>query len=336
MAYKDLETGRARGRESFRRRTAERIAQGLCPRCGIAQPSPGRILCEACAGKRRKTSRIRDAKRRASGKKRYTNPAKERVRKRQRYQQQTAESLAQGLCPKCGREKLPPGRRLCNPCGAKRRKAERARYAAGKAAGKLYGGKDPNLCRRIARKKSKERFHVRQDAGLCTRCGRRPLVSGSTTCEPCSDIRRAADREQYDKRRAEGLCGRCGGPAAGGSRCAQCAMFEAGRYQQKNAAARRLYSRRRARRCCTDCGAPSQGASRCPVCARRSYVRSGEHRGLPLYPAGYTVIEIATGQDHGTFQSWADVVACLVFAGLSHEEVEVLSDVPVMSTMTSW
>ena len=57
---------------------------------------------------------------------------------------------------------------------------------------------------------------------------------------------------------------------------------------------------------------------------------------VPFYPAGYTVIEIATGQDHGTFQSLADVVACLVFAGLSHEEVEVLSDVPVMSTMTSW
>ena len=57
-------------------------------------------------------------------------------------------------------------------------------------------------------------------------------------------------------------------------------------------------------------------------------MRSGEHRGLPLFPASYTVIEIATGQDHGTFQSWADVAACLVFARLSHEEVEVLSDVP--------
>ena len=31
--------------------------------------------------------------------------------------------------------------------------------------------------------------------------------------------------------------------------------------------------------------------------------------------------------------TWADVAACLVFAGLSHEEVEVLSDVPLMATM---
>lgn len=337
MAYRDPEAQRARNRECFRRRTAERIAQGLCPRCGIAYPAPGRVLCERCAEKRRVAQRVRDAKRRATGKPRYTNPEKEHVRKRRCYQQQTAERYAKGLCPKCGKEELAPGRRLCDPCGAKRRKAERARYAAGKAAGKLYGGKDPNLCRRIARKKSKERFHTRRDSGLCTRCGHRPLVAGSTTCEPCSDVRRAADREQYDKRRSDGLCGRCGGTTHdGGSRCGSCAMFEAGRHEQKNAAGRKRYARRRAKRLCTDCAQPSQGASRCPDCARRSYIRSGEHRGLPLFPAGYTVIEIATGQDHGTFQNWADVAACLVFARLSHDEVEVLSDVPIMANITSW
>ena len=336
MAYKELETGRQRNRECFRRRTDQRRAQGLCLRCGQSSPVPGRLLCERCAAKRRVAQRIRDAKRRATGKSRYTNPETERVRKRQRYQQQTAERQAQCLCPKCGKEKLPPDRRLCDPCGVKRRKAERARYAAGKAAGKLYGGKDPNLCRRIARERSKERFHARHDAGLCTRCGHRPLIAGTTTCEPCSDVRRAADRGQYGKRRAEGLCGRCGGPTDGGSRCGSCAIFEAGRHERKNAASRKRYARRRAKRLCTDCAQPSQGASRCPACAHRSYMRSGEHRGLPLYPAGYTVIEIATGQDHGTFQNWADVVTCLVFAGLSHDEVEVLSDVPIMATITSW
>ena len=165
VAYANPETGRVRNRECSQRRTAERRAQGLCLRCGQASPVPGRLLCEPCAEKRRKASRIRDAKRRAAGKSRYTDPAKERARKRQRYQQQTAERFAQGLCPKCGKEKLPPDRRLCDPCGEKRRKAERARYVAGKAAGKLYGGKDPKMCRRIARKKSKERFHARRDAG---------------------------------------------------------------------------------------------------------------------------------------------------------------------------
>ena len=139
MAYRNPDTGLARGREGFRRRTAERRAQNLCPKCGKAPPESDRRLCELCAEKRRKAERARDAKRRALGQKRYTNPEKERARNRKRYQQQTAERLAQGLCPKCGKEELPPGRRLCESCGGKRRKAERARYLKAKAAGKVYG-----------------------------------------------------------------------------------------------------------------------------------------------------------------------------------------------------
>ena len=336
MVYRDPEAQRARNRECFRRRTTERIAKGICPRCGIAHPSPGRVLCERCAEKRRVAQRARDAKRRAAGKSRYTNPEKEHVRKRQRYQQQTTERLAQGLCPKCGNHRLAPDRRLCGPCGEKRRRAERARYAAGKAADQLYGGKNPEMCRRIARKKSKERFHARIDAGLCARCGHRPLVEGSTTCTPCGDARRAADREQYAARRAEGRCGRCGGPTGGGSRCGQCAEFETGRHQQKNAAGRKRYARLRARGLCTDCGTPSKGASRCEPCARKSYVRSGQHRGLPIYPPLFTVVEIATEQNHGIFDSWEEVLMCLAFARLSHEEVEIISDQSPMTTCTGY
>ena len=38
-------------------------------------------------------------------------------------------------------------------------------------------------------------------------------------------------------------------------------------------------------------------------CARRSYARSPEHRGLPVWPARFTVIEIDTGVCHGSFDS---------------------------------
>ena len=97
MAYKDLDTRRTRDRERFRKHTAKRRAQGLCPRCGTAPPAPGRSLCEACAEKKRVAGRARDAKLRAAGKKRYTDPEKERARNRKRYRQQTAERLAQDL-----------------------------------------------------------------------------------------------------------------------------------------------------------------------------------------------------------------------------------------------
>ena len=82
MAYRNPEEGRARDRERFRKRTAERIAQGLCPNCGKAPPESERRLCAPCAGKRREAERVRDAKRRAAGKPRCRNSETERARER--------------------------------------------------------------------------------------------------------------------------------------------------------------------------------------------------------------------------------------------------------------
>ena len=67
MAYRDPEEGRARDQERLRRCTAERIARGLCPRCGKAPPAPDRTLCRRCAENRRAAERARYAKARAAG-----------------------------------------------------------------------------------------------------------------------------------------------------------------------------------------------------------------------------------------------------------------------------
>ena len=152
-------------------------------------------------------------------------------------------------------------------------------------------------------------------------------------------MRRVSEREQYAERRAAGECGRCGTPTTnGGARCDRCVRSEAKRSRKKakNTQSRRRYARRRARGLCIDCGEPAGGAARCPKCARRSYVRSGEHRGIPIYPPRFTVIEIATGEDHGTWDSWDEVLMCLAFARLSLEQVEVISDASPMMTFTSW
>ena len=130
-------------------------------------------------------------------------------------------------------------------------------------------------------------------------------------------------------RRTAGLCGRCGTPAPSDAACCdRCARSAAKRSRKKakNTRSRQRYARRRARRLCSDCGAPSQGASRCPPCARRSWARSGEHRGLPVLPPRFTVIEIATGVNHGTWDRWEDVVICLAFAKLSRDQVELIPD----------
>ena len=119
----------------------------------------------------------------------YKDPEKERACGRRRYERITAERLARGMCPRCGKAKPAPDRTLCRHCGEKRRKAERARGARAKAAGILYGGRDPERCREFARDRSRRRDRARRDARTCTRCGTHPPIEGGTVCEPCREVR---------------------------------------------------------------------------------------------------------------------------------------------------
>ena len=229
MTYRNPETRRERDRERFLRRTAERRAKGLCPRCGRTSPAPGRSLCDPCTEKRNAAGRARDTKLRAAGKLRR-DPQKARACRRRHYRRQTSERLARGDCARCGKRPAVPERKMCELCIDKRRKAERVRYAQAGAEGKKYGGRDPGVKRRSARAASRKRHQARRAAGLCVRCGARPADEGSATCQPCRQARRAAERELYAERCGAGLCVRCGGPTMEhGSRCAPCAVIEAER-----------------------------------------------------------------------------------------------------------
>ena len=199
MAYKDPEVRRMRDRERFHRRTAERVAQGLCPRCGNGPPAPERSVCDPCAAKHNKASRARDARLRMEGKPRR-NPAKARAAERKRSRRETAKRIAQGLCTRCGKAPAAPDRASCESCLATRREA----------AGMLYGGANADAKRRSARAQSRKRQKARREAALCIRCGQHPPVEGGTTCGPCRDRRQAAERQQYAERRARGLCTTCG------------------------------------------------------------------------------------------------------------------------------
>ena len=338
MAYRDPEVGRARGRERFRRRTAERIAAGLCLRCGKVEPAPARSICAPCGEKRNRAGRARDARLRAEGRPRR-DPDKARESERRRARRVTAKRRADGRCARCGKAQAVPGRASCEPCLEKRRAHDRARYAKAKAVGKPYGGANAEVKRRSARAASRKRHEARREAGLCVRCGQRPPTEGRTICQSCRDRCRAAERRQYAERRAAGRCTRCGEPAFDGlSRCGPCAVIEAerGAPDRKNTRSRKLYTERRARGLCTSCGAPSQGAARCAPCAEKSYYGSAYFQGIPVWDPTWTVIELATGREHGPFDSEADVALCLAFAKLDREQVEVLCDAPVTATLTGW
>ena len=336
MAHKDSEIRRALDRERSRRRTAERVARGLCPRCGSQPPEADCSVCAACSEKRRVADRVRAAKRRATGIGRVRDPSA-RQSEYARARQRAADRFAQGLCVKCGRHPPELARRLCAACGEQQRKSGRARYRAGQAAGRPYGGKNPESRRRQARRRCRKRQGERRQASVCIRCGKHPPVDGGSSCEPCLEARRVADRETYAARRAVGLCGRCGTPTfEGAPLCGPCTVFEARHQPKKNAANRARYAARRARWTCTHCGRrPSFGASRCEPCARRSYERSEHVRGLPVYPPSFTIVDLETGQDHGTWDSWEDVLLALSFARLSLEQVEVINDQsPMQPVMT--
>ena len=326
MPNKDIDIRRALDRERSRRRTASRIAMGLCPRCGSQPPEADRSVCAACSEKRRVADRARAAERRAAGIGRVRDP-NSRQGEYARARQRAADRLAQGLCGKCGRHPHEPDRRLCAACGEQERSSGRERYRSGRAASRPYGRRNPRSRRRQARTRSRKRQRARREAHVCIRCGNHPPVEGGSSCEPCLRKRRAADRQTCASRRTAGLCSRCATPTFQGvPLCGPCEVVEARRQTKKYAADRARYARRRARQRCTHCGRrPTFGASRCEPCARRSYERSDHVRGLPVYPPSFTIVELETEECHGTFDRWEDVLLALSFARLSLEQVEVTS-----------
>ncbi len=254
---------------------------------------------------------------------------------RERHRRRTAERRALGKCVKCGRRRPASGRSLCEACLERSRAAERARYLKGKLEGAQYGGRNPESRRRMARERAGKRRRERLEAGLCPRCGKRKPAEGGAVCEACREARRAAERALYEKRRARGLCGRCGAETGdGASTCASCAARDVKRRPQKNAASRTRYRGRRARGVCVDCQSPSDGAARCAPCAVRSYHSSGEHKGMPVLPPRFTIVELKTGIEHGPLDSWEEVAMCLAFEKLSRDEVEVVEESSWMAALT--
>ena len=259
-------------------------------------------------------------------------PARERASARLRRNH--AARLASGLCTRCGR--LPPesGLKVCASCAEKRRAADKARRDRARARGASYAGRDPVKCRRAERAADRRRRRARREAGLCTNCGLRPPVDGRSVCEPCGKVRRAVDRARYAARKAAGVCVRCAEPAIDGfSRCARHAALEAERVspERRSATGKKRYVRRRARGQCVDCGVPSAGAARCPACAYRSNTRAPAWHASQVGPPFYTVIELDSGVDHGTYETEAETAACLAFLGLRIEQVEIVSNVPLMA-----
>ncbi len=255
----------------------------------------------------------------------------ERTRERQRRRH--AERIARGTCSRCGQSPPEPGIKVCRGCAEKRRAAERDRRARARQQGLPYAGRDPERCRRADRAGDRRRRRDRRDADLCTSCGHRPPAEGRSVCEPCRKARRALDRRRYHARRADGLCVRCARPTfAGSSRCGRCPALQKERVspERESAVSKNRYARRRAQGICVDCKAPAGGDARCPRCAYRSNSRAPERHLVALWPPQIAVIELETGDELGVFETEAEAAACIAFAKLRSDQVEILSNVPLI------
>ena len=255
-------------------------------------------------------------------------------RAREHQRRRHAERIAQGKCTRCGNSPPEPGLKLCRGCADKRRAAERARRARARQNGLPYAGRDPEQCRRADRAGDRRRRRERRDAGLCTSCGQREPADGRSLCEPCRNVRRTYDRRRYDARRAAGSCVRCARSTfEGQSRCGRCLALEKERVspERESAVRKRRYSGRRARGECVDCTAPTGGAARCPRCAYRSNSRAPERHLVSMWPPQITVIELRTSQELGTFETEAEAAACIVFAKLRPDQVEIRANAPLMA-----
>ncbi|MDE0280461.1 MAG: hypothetical protein OXN16_05175 [Gammaproteobacteria bacterium] len=165
-------------------------------------------------------------------------------------------------------------------------------------------------------------------------------MEGGTTCAPCRARRQARERERYASLRASGTCVKCATTPAfdGASLCLACSVLEAesGRQERKNSASRERYRAMRAGNRCTTCQAPSHGASRCPECARKSYERSSHFRGIPRWDPEFTVVDLATMEEHGPFDSRADADACAAFLKLPPGRFEVVAENHPLASSAGW
>ncbi len=264
------------------------------------------------------------------------DPAKQARDRRHRLRH--ADCLASGVCTRCAKRPPEPGLKVCGSCAEKRRAADRARRAKARQQGVPYGGRDPEQCRRADRAGDRRRRRARQEAGLCSSCGRRRPEDNRSVCEPCREARRALDRRRYAARRATGRCVRCAQPTVGDlSRCGRCLALEKERVcaERANAAGKRRYVARRARGACVDCGVPTGGTARCPRCAYRSNSRAPERHLVSLWPPQITVVELETGDELGVFETESEAAACIAFARLRPDQVEVLSNVPLLALSPS-
>ena len=98
---------------------------------------------------------------------------------------QREEVATRGVCPRCGKRKLWGDEKECIECRAE---------AAGRQA--EWREKNSEAFRESHAIWSKKTYSKRREAGICTRCGKRPAAPGKAMCGICSARQNTRRRER--------------------------------------------------------------------------------------------------------------------------------------------
>ena len=204
----------------------EKIANGMCPRCGRPREDDGYYVCKPCRERESRNAKIIRAKRKAEGicVTCGKSPAREGRNEcpicAERHRKATYERrkwyLENDICPMCGRNRLEGNKRLCLDCleYERNRRAKREDRDSERIKDHIYYVK-------IREKRKSEK--------LCCSCGKRPAREGRTQCAICAAksrirskrARGGLDRHEYPN---YGICFQCcKRPVVEGKKlCAEC------------------------------------------------------------------------------------------------------------------
>lgn len=122
-----------------------------------------------------------------------------------------------GICTRCNKEFVEPGKTMCPSCIEKHNKYSKNRY-----------NENIEVNKRM-RESNKKRYYMLKESGICTDCGKNKIYKSksSVRCYECY-IKHRRKKIEYNQKhykhwKEQGLCFKCGGECVDGRTvCADC------------------------------------------------------------------------------------------------------------------
>ena len=164
----------------------QRVADGICTKCGKNDSRQNRKTCQDCAD--------------------YEALCRNKDKDASRKQKVAIFRKKNGICTTCGTNKKKKSSNLCESCSKKASQSNR-RLRESRKSDKICircGGRPTyaryKICQECRKKEAKTKRQKYIDKGLCKNCGAHPIRSETTTtCQKCFDRAKANKKKRQSK-----------------------------------------------------------------------------------------------------------------------------------------